>query len=322
MTDKTDNADANDNQLASQILSKLADDYLKEKKRKRLWSTFFKLTFLTLLILILWFYWRSDKSTTEPNQQHVALIDIQGVIFENSINSNADDIAKSLRSAFSDKKVKAIILRINSPGGSAVQADYVFNEIIRLRQENPDMPVYAVCTDMCASAAYYIAVASDAIYANPASLVGSIGVLYNGFGFTGAMEKLGIERRLFTSNQHKGFMDPFSPANAAEEQHLQTLINGVFTQFKQSVITGRGDRLGDNDTIFSGLFWNGMDAKKLGLIDGFGSTGSVARDILGIDIIVDYTVKPNYFERLARELGVSASSHFAQQIGLQSQGLR
>jgi protease-4 len=322
MTDKTENARADENPLAGQILSKLADDYLKEKKRKRRWSIFFKLAFLTLFILILWLNWRGEKPTTEPSEKHVALIDIQGVIFENSITSNADDIAKSLRSAFGNKKVKAIILRINSPGGSAVQADYVFNEIMRLRQENPDMPVYAVCTDMCASAAYYIAVASDEIYANPSSLVGSIGVLYNGFGFTGAMEKLGIDRRLVTSGQHKGFMDPFSPTNKMEEKHLQTLIDGVFTQFKQSVIQGRGDRLGDDNIIFSGLFWNGMDAQKLGLIDGFGSTGSVARDVLGTDVIVDYTVKPNYFERLARELGVSASSHFSRQIGLQPQGLQ
>ncbi|NKB47636.1 MAG: S49 family peptidase [Legionellales bacterium] len=318
----TDNASEHSDQWTQKILSNLANDYLKEKKRKRHWSVFFKLIFLVLFIFVIWKAWSSEKPTVVADAPHVALIDIQGVISDDHYGGNADDIAKGLRSAYDNKKVKGIILRINSPGGSAVQADYVFNEILRLRALYPEIPVYTVCTDVCASAAYYIASASDEIYANPSSLVGSIGVLFNGFGFTGTMDKLGIDRRLLTSGQYKGFMDPFSPVNPIEEEHLQQLIDGVFEKFKQSVLQGRGDRLQDSQEIFSGLFWNGADAKQLGLIDGFGSAGFVARDILETEVIVNYTVQPNYFSRLARELGLNIGSRIASQIGLQPSGLQ
>lgn len=317
----TDTPQDSSDPSANKILSRLADDYLKEKKRKRRWSVFFKLIFSMLVLFVLWKAWSGEKSAIITDESHVALIDIQGVIADDYYASNADDIAKGLRNAYDNKKVKGIILRLNSPGGSAVQADYAFNEIRRLRELYPEIPVYAVCTDVCASAAYYIAAACDEIYANPSSLVGSIGVLFNGFGFTGAMEKLGIDRRLLTSGPYKGLMDPFSPVNSTEKEHLQQLIDGVFETFKRSVIQGRGDRLQDSQEVFSGLFWNGINAKQLGLIDGFGSAGFVARDLLETEVIVNYTVQPSYFTRLARELGLSIGSRIVTESGLQP-GLR
>ena len=202
-------------------------------------------------------------------------------------------------------------MRINSPGGSPVQANYLYNEIRRLRVKYPKIKVYAVCTDLCASAAYYIASAADDIYADPASLVGSIGVIYNGFGFTGALQKLGIERRLLTAGKYKGFMDPFSPMNSVEKQKLKKILDLVHQQFIQSVRKGRGKRLLNNPDLFTGLFWTGEQAKQMGLIDAFGSPGQVVRDVIKTKHVVNYTVKQNLFTQLMGGL----SNHLNQSIG-------
>ena len=256
-------------------------------------------------------------STAKIKRPHTALININGPIFSSS-PTNADSIATSLRAAFKDKHTQGIILRINSPGGSPVQADYVFNEILRLRAKHPKIKVYAVCTDICASGAYYIAAAADDIYANPASLVGSIGVVYNGFGFVDTLQKLGIQRRLITAGAHKGFLDPFSPLKSTEKVFAQNMLNDIHNQFIESVKKGRGKRLIITAETFSGLVWPGNQAKKMGLIDGFASAGSVARDIIKNDNIVDYTVRPNYFERIAKHFGSAISSEAVKLLGLTS----
>ncbi|MBS0357773.1 MAG: S49 family peptidase [Proteobacteria bacterium] len=299
----------------AKLIQQLATDYLKEKKRKRRWSIFFKLAFIILFVWLVFAFYKNDQEGNEKtNKPHVALIDIFGPIEDEA--DTADNAARSLREAFKDKLTVGIILRINSPGGSPVQADYVFNEITRLRKLYPKTKVYAVCTDLCASAAYYIAAAADEIYANPASLVGSIGVLYNGFGFVDILQKVGVERRLITAGKNKGFMDPFSPLEPEQKQIMQSMLDSVHTQFEDRVMQGRGTRLKVTPEIFSGLFWTGTRAKELGLIDGFGSAGSVARDVIKNSNIIDYTVKPNVLERFANRLGTSMSSELAAQLGL------
>lgn len=307
---------SNTDNLTQDVLTKLADDYIKEKKRKRRWNILFRVLFLVLFAFVAFqCFTQEQDDVIEKNLEHTALIDVQGPIFDTA-KANADNLARSLRKAFKNEKSKAIILRINSPGGSAVQADYVFNEIMRLRKENPTKKVYAVCTDMCGSAAYYIAAAADSIYANPASMVGSIGVLFDGFGFQNAMEKLGIERRLIVSGENKGFMDPFSPANKVQEERLKKMLDIIHTQFKESVIAGRGKRLTQSPEVFSGLIWTGKQAKEIGLIDDFGSAGYVAREIIKQERMVNYTTKTSYFERIAKQFGLAFSGEIAERVGL------
>lgn len=297
------------------ILQTLALDYLKEKRRRRRCGIFFKLAVLFVIVLFL-LKLIPGKKMMGINAPHTALIEISGTISEMS-KTNADNLAKSLRQAFSNEASEGIILRINSPGGSAVQADLIFNEIQRLRQENPDKKVYAVCTDVCASAAYYIASATDEVYANPSSLVGSIGVLYNGFGFADSLEKLGIERRLLTAGKYKAFLDPFSPPDTDEEAIMQNMLDEIHQRFEQSVIQGRGERLtGDPEILYSGLIWTGLEAKKLGLIDGFNSAGGIARDIIQNENIVDYTVKPGYFDRLGLKFSSQLIDNVLERIGM------
>lgn len=311
MTDTTTLNTANPNEL----LQKIALEYLKEKKRKRRWGLFYKTLILIVLGFIGYLFFQESNEDIRL-KPHVALIDIRGEMSDESL-SKADNIAESLAMAYQDKGTKAILFRINSPGGSPVQADDIYREIMRYKALHPKIKVYAVCTDMCASAAYYAASAADEIYANPASLVGSIGVVYNGFGFTDLMNKVGIERRLFTAGEYKGFMDPFSPEEPQEKQFLQTMLDTIHHQFEERVKAGRGDRLKITPETFSGLFWTGTQAKDLGLIDGFGSAGSVAREIIKIKHIVDYTVTDNCFDKFARELGIGFTSelltHFSEQ---------
>ena len=246
------------------------------------------------------------------------MVDVYGVIADGK-DASADNIVSGLREAFENDAAEAIILRINSPGGSAVHSDYVFAEVKRLQVLYPKK-LYAVIGDIGASGGYYIAAAADEIYANPASIVGSIGVrLGGGFGFEKLMEKLGVERRMLTAGEHKALLDPFSPLKEREMQHMQTMLDGVHQQFIKRVKDGRGDRLKSNPDIFSGLFWNGSDAKDLGLIDGFASAGAIARDKIGNEDIVDYTIRPSPMEQLLDRMGVAVAEILAANVGTSGQ---
>jgi len=285
-------------------LEKILLESVKEQRRGRRWGILFKSLFILYLLILLILFLQPRFNATASEKSHTALIDIKGIIAEEA-PAEADKVTGSLRAAFDNPHTQGIILRINSPGGSPVQASYVYNEIKRLKQLHPTTKVYAVCTDICASAAYYIASAADEIYADPASLVGSIGTVLSSFGFVDTMKKLGIERRLLVSGKNKGILDPFLPLEPAEVKHVQTALDIVHRQFINHVKEGRGPRLKNNPEIFSGLFWSGETAKQLGLVDGFGSTGFVARTLVKNENIIDYTLKPNYFNRLAKRLGAS-----------------
>jgi protease-4 len=299
---------ANINENSSQ-LAQVLQDYIKEQRRKRRWEIFFKLVIVGLVIVFFLAYCTDQGSSKMGRDEpHTALISLEGEVMANG-PIDANKVASALRMALKDPETKGVILRINSPGGSPVQADYIYNEIMRLRHQYPDIPVYAVCTEMCASAAYYIASATKDIYANPASMVGSIGVIMKGFGFTDAMKKIGVTQRTIIAGKYKDFMDPFAPLDSSEEQMAQNMVDIVHQQFISAVEAGRGARLQkDNPDIFSGLIWTGVQAKKLGLIDAYGSTGFVARNVIKQEKIVDYTIKPNPFERFADRIGASAAN--------------
>jgi protease IV len=301
------------------LLNRMVMASVIENRRSRRWGIFFKsLTFGYLFLILGSFLW-SDKlqmgqvTTTE----HTALIDVEGIISSVS-KASADNVVSSLRKAYEDKNTKGIILRMNTPGGSPVQSRYINREIIRLKEKYPDIPVYAVVSDICASGGYYIAVAADKIYADEGSIVGSIGVLINGFGFVDGMEQLGIERRLLTAGKNKGILDPFSPLKESDKEHIQGMLTQLHNQFIETVKEGRGERLkvDQHPELFSGLFWSGEEAKKLGLIDDFGSSSYVAREIIGVDEIVDFTHKELIWDRLSRNLGAGAASTFAAITGL------
>ncbi len=291
-----------------QLLEKLAFSSVQEQRRARRWSILFKsLTFLYLFILLfIGLGWFSDNGVAISGK-HTALVELRGEISANSISS-ADNINKGLQNAFKDKKTQGVILRINSPGGSPVQAGYINEEIRRLRTEYPNIPLYAVIEDICASGGYYVAVAADKIYVDKASIVGSIGVLMNGFGYTGAMEKLGIERRLLTAGENKGFLDPFSPLNPQQEKYAKEMLEDVHQQFIQVVQQGRGKRLKNSPEIFSGIVWTGQKSIELGLADALGGAEYVAREIIKAEDIVDFTTRESFAERFANRLG-SASAN-------------
>lgn len=293
-------------QSDKEIFSNLALASLTEQRRARRWNIFFKSLFAVyfLVLLVAIYLPGSTSSIADTSKTHTALIEINGVISSDS-DANADAIITSLRKAFEEEKAKAIILRINSPGGSPVQAGYINDEIYRLKSKYPEKKVYAVIADICASGGYYIAAAADAIYADKASVVGSIGVLMNGFGFVDAMKKVGIERRLYTAGAHKGFLDPFSKAKPEDIKHIQGLLSNIHQQFIATVRKGRGDKLKENDQLYSGLVWTGEESVKIGLVDGLGSSSYVAREIVKADKIVDYTLKHNFIDRFAERLGVS-----------------
>jgi protease-4 len=291
-----------------QVLEKLAFSSVQEQRRARRWSILFKsLTFLYLFILLfIGLGWFSDNGVAISGK-HTALVELRGEISANSISS-ADNINTGLQNAFKDKKTQGVILRINSPGGSPVQAGYINEEIRRLRTEYPNIPLYAVIEDICASGGYYVAVAADKIYVDKASIVGSIGVLMNGFGYTGAMEKLGIERRLLTAGENKGFLDPFSPLNPQQEKYAKEMLEDVHQQFIQVVQQGRGKRLKNSPEIFSGIVWTGQKSIELGLADALGGAEYVAREIIKAEDIVDFTTRESFAERFANRLG-SASAN-------------
>ena len=287
------------------LVQRLAMESLREQRRSRRWGIFFKGVFLAYLLLLL-FLLIPREVQVGP---HTALVDIYGVIADDEA-ANADDLVPALRAAFEDKRSRGVILRANSPGGSPVQAAYLFDEILRLREQYPNKPVYAVVTDMCASACYYIVAATDRIYANPASLVGSIGVLYDGFGFTGLMDKIGVERRLLTAGRNKGMLDPFSPLREQDKDHVTQMLDEIHQQFIGAVKRGRGERLGGDEQLFSGMFWNGERARELGLVDDFASPGTVARDVVGAEEVVDYTPQPDFLQRLTERFGVALARAF------------
>jgi protease-4 len=291
-----------------QLLEKTLTASLIEQRRSRRWGVFFKLLTFSYLFFLLVLAFPNNFSGLEAEEKdHVALVSVEGIIAADSA-ANANSIVTGLRHAFEAEHSRAIIIAINSPGGSPVQAGYVNDEIKRLRTLHPDKKVYSVIADIGASGGYYIAVAADEIYADKASLVGSIGVISAGFGFTGLMEKLGIERRAYAAGENKAFLDPFVAEREGEKQFWQEVLKVTHNQFINVVKEGRGDRLLSDPEIFSGLVWSGEQAVGMGLIDGLASAGRVAREIVGVDKIVDYTMKPNPFEKFAKKLGSQFSA--------------
>ncbi len=299
------------------VLEKLAMSAIQEQRRARHWGIFFKaLTFGYLfLVLFIIMGWFGEKEPALSTGKHTALIDMQGVIAPDTAAS-ADFLIPSLQDAFEDKGTQGVILRINSPGGSPVQAGQINDEIRRLRAKYPQIPLHVVVEDICASGGYYVAVAGDKIFVDKASLIGSIGVLMDGFGFTGAMDKLGVERRLLTAGTNKGFLDPFSPANPQHEAYAKQMLGEIHQQFIDVVRQGRGKRLKETPDTFSGLVWNGQRGVEMGLADGFGSVESVARDVIKAEEIVDFTMKESFGERLAKRFGAGVASA----LGYSAQG--
>jgi len=283
------------------LLEKVAFATLREQRARRRWGIFFKLAGLAYLIALPALLMDWGDSEQLADRRHTAVIHLRGTI-EAQGEASAQNLNDALEAAFSDKRTAGVILRVNSPGGSPVQAGIVHDEILRLRTAHPQIPLYAVVEDVCASGGYYVAVAADKIFVDKASIVGSIGVLMDAFGFTGTMEKLGVERRLLTAGENKGFLDPFSPQDLKQKEHAQVLLREIHQQFIEVVRRGRGDRLKETPELFSGLMWTGSQSVSLGLADGLGTVGSVARDVIKADRLVEYTVKDNLAERLARRL--------------------
>lgn len=308
----------NDNHLNSPVdatkttwektfIETLAMEALREQRLRRRWGIFFKL--ISLVLIIFGFYLFSDLGNGEMENlgQHAALIEINGAI-ESEGSGSAQAIIPALNRAFADSGSVGVVMRINSPGGSPVQAGMINDEIGRLRKEYPKKPIYVVVDEMCASGGYYIAVAADKIYVNKASIVGSIGVLMDGFGFTALMDKFGVERRLLTAGENKGFMDPFSPQTEKQKIFSQSMLNEIHQQFIDVVRKGRGQRLKETSETFSGLFWIGSKAVSMGLADDFGTVDSVSRDVLKTANIVDYTQKEGLPERVLKKFGASIGS--------------
>ncbi len=303
------------------IIEKLALAAVTEQTRARRWGVFFKsLIFIYLFAVFgMAIYPKIKQNIGVDSKYHTAVIDVVGVIAEDK-DANAADIIESLRDAVKDPHTKGIILHSNSPGGSPVQSAYVYEEIRKIKKERPDLPVYAVVSDMCASGCYYIASASDKIFVNQSSLIGSIGVLMDGFGFVDIMQKMGVERRLLTAGAHKAMLDPFSPPKEDETKYMQGLLDEVHQQFISAVKAGRGDRLKETPDMFSGLVWTGEAGVKIGVADGFGNDDYVAKEIIGAETLVDFTQQGSVLEKISGKLGAS----FGHAIGslIQSPSLR
>ena len=297
------------------LLERIALESLAEQRRARRGKWIFRFMLLSLLgaliLLVIDSRWQGPESTGP----HSALVDVNGVI-GGEPGDSADHIVAGLQAAFEDSGTAGVILRINSPGGSPVQAGYVSDEIVRLRALYPETPLYAVITDIATSGGYYIAAAADAIYASRSSIVGSIGVVMNGFGFVDTLDKLGVERRLLAAGRHKGFLDPFSPTRAEEVSHARGLLREVHEHFIDVVKRGRGDRLADDDDIFSGLIWTGARAVELGLVDALGSSGYVAREVIRADDVVDFTPRRSHIDTVMEHLGAGAARALGATIGL------
>ena len=303
-----------------EVIEKLATAALREQRRARAWGIFFKLlsfAYLTVIILLAvdW------KAYTETRGRHTAVVEIDGLIAP-AADASAEKIVAALNAAFKDKNTQGVVLRINSPGGSPVQAQTIYDEMRRLRRKYPEIPLYAVVEDLCASGGYYAAVGADRIYVSPASIVGSIGVRMDGFGVTGLMEKLGIERRLLTAGDNKGMLDPFLPLDERHREYAQALMNEIHEQFIAAVREGRGKRLKDAPEIFSGLIWSGRRSIDLGLADAIGSLDHVAREVIKAEEIVDYTQKENIAEKFARRFGVGVAAGLMEFAARMPVGLR
>lgn len=301
----------------SDSLQPIVEALVKEQRKSRRWGIFFKLMgllYVAIFLVVLWPKEQAKKVSTKDS--FTAVIDIQGQIVPDA-DSNADAVISGLRSAFEAKGTEGVVIRINSPGGTPVQAAYINDEIYRLKEANPDIPVYAVIQDLGASGAYYVAVAADEIYASRSSLIGSIGVTSSGFGFVGTMKKLGIERREYTAGEHKGFLDPFKPEDKAEKQHWQSVLGSTHQVFVDTVRKGRGDRLSETPDMFSGLIWSGDQAMELGLIDGFGSTSYLAREVIGAEEIVDFTPKLSPVQRLLQSVSTRVGLGIRSGLGLE-----
>jgi protease-4 len=309
------NNDNGDADWQRDVISKLASDALAEQKRARRWGIAFKiLTFGYLFILLFIGLGWLGGSEVISTGDHTAVVDLNGVIAADS-RANAVDVVAGLKNAFEAEGAKAVVLRINSPGGSPVQAANINDEIRRLRGLHPEIPLYAVVEDVCASGGYYVAVAADKIFVAKASLVGSIGVLMDGFGFTGTMEKLGVERRLVTAGDNKGFMDPFSPIDETQRGYVKSMLGDIHGQFIEAVRVGRGERLKENDETFSGLVWTGERSIELGLADALGSVAYVAREIVEAETIVNYSWREHIVERVARRFGATLGEALVRSTG-------
>lgn len=293
------------------VLEKLAFDALAEQRSARRWRIGINIAWLSFLFLLLFAIlgWVGGKRDVSSLEKHTALVELKGVIASDT-KASADKIISALQHAFKDKNTQGVVLRIDSPGGSPVQAGYINDEIRRLRGKYKDIPLYVVVQDICASGGYYVAAAADKIFVDKASIVGSIGVLMDGFGFTGAMEKLGVERRLVTAGANKGFLDPFSPINVEQQKYAQQMVQEIHQQFIKVVKDGRGARLKETPEMFSGLVWSGEKSVANGLADGLGGLEYVAREVVKAEQVVDFTEEVSLSESLAKRLGTSAADSF------------
>lgn len=306
----------NDPVWERKIIEKLALEALAEQKRRRRWGIFFRIlgfAYLSFLIVALG-DWGGASDTLGDGKKHTALVQLNGVIKATG-EASAEKITESLQAAFKDHGTQGVILRINSPGGSPVQSGIINDEIRRLRAKHPNIPLYAVVEDVCASGGYYVAAAADRIFVDKASIVGSIGVLMDGFGFTGTMDKLGVERRLLTAGENKGFLDPFSPQDAQHKQHAQILLDDIHRQFIDVVRKGRGKRLKESPELFSGLMWTGAKSIELGLTDELGSVEHVAREVIKAEDIRDYTMRASLTERFAKQFGTDMAEGIMNVVG-------
>lgn len=297
------------------VLNQIILEFLKEQKRKKRGRRLFRVILILLLLFVfyLFFSYKEDSKQTKL-LPHIGIIDLDGKIFDEE-SASADNFIKSLKAAYKHENLKALLIRINSPGGSPVQAETMFQALKSFQKRYPDIKTYAVCSDICASAAYYVAAAADEIYASPSSLVGSIGVLYNGFGFVDSLQKLGVTRRLMVAGKNKGFLDAFSPVQPNDQAFLQQILDELHTNFIEKVKEGRGDRLKIDDLTFSGLFWTGEQAKARGLIDGIANSYQLSYTLMDTPETVDYTHKQSWMDRFSKNVGASAMAEFHKIMG-------
>jgi protease IV len=300
-----ESAQANSSTWERAVLEKLAFAAITEQRRARYWGIFFKFLFILYLGVGTWLIMEPfDHDNVSGIGNHTAVIDVTGVIAD-GVEASADNIIDGLRDAVANKNTKGIILNLNTPGGSPVQAGYIYDEIRRIKKENPDLPILAVVSDLCASGGYYVAAAADKIYVHPSSVVGSIGVIMNGFGFVDTLKMLGVERRLVTGGAHKALLDPFGPVDVVEKERIQQLVDQIHRQFIDAVRQGRGNRLKETPDMFSGMVWAGSEAIALGLADDLGDVRHVAKDIIGAEDRVNYTPQERLLDRISHQLGTS-----------------
>ncbi|MGM0592980.1 MAG: S49 family peptidase [Pseudomonadota bacterium] len=300
-----------------ELLNRLSFASLAEQRRARRWNIFFKLLIVSYLFLLLFVALRGSElgGAAKKGGPHTAVVEINGMIADES-EANADAIIEGLRNAFESEGTQGVVLRINSPGGSPVQSDYVYREVMRLKEANPEIPLHAVIVDIGASGAYYIASAADNIYVNPSSIVGSIGVLMNGFGFVDAIDKVGVERRLLTAGENKGMLDPFLPLRDEDVTHIHGVLDDIHQAFIDAVKAGRGERLADDSELFSGKFWGGQASIDLGLADAIGDVDHVAREVIEAEKVKDYTPRPDLLKRIADRIGASMANVLSERAGL------